>query len=521
MDGNQKKNDPKSNDESEAQDIPKKSGHHDFQGARVRSRDSSGDDASSDNSLDSDLKRSKAEAKCSSPDTNPVANSPPKFVSLEEIIRAANGVSNMILAHEIAVDKNFKIENPEPEENSLLKQVKDIVHKAFWDVLEEQLSMDPPEFTQGLSLLREVKEGLLSLLLPQHTHLRAEINEVLDVDLIKQKTDNGVLDFHYYSQYVMSVMAKLCAPARDEKIRELMAINDVIPLFREIMQLLEVLKLDMANFTIQQIRPHIQQHSIEYEKEKFKEFLKTQNDGLEFTKIWLKSSFEKVKKNSKPDIAISNSQMINSAYMELLYWDSEYAYPETLILDHKRFVDCDKKFAEIVISASVLLITYDTVGGCIQGITPFKQKLRQVISTLVEGVDISSEEKLLDLLKNLSLQVMKEVNECLNTHNFPQLTPDKEDLLQRQIQQLSSSNNIIKKLIKSRCHDFIEQVLSSVTASPIKMPPGLSSFQSSLANLTGQFLRLVSHNRAVFGDYYADIISKFREDEVKTVVNPA
>ena len=36
--------------------------------------------------------------------------SPPKFVSLEEIMKAANGVENMVLAHEIAVDNNFRIE---------------------------------------------------------------------------------------------------------------------------------------------------------------------------------------------------------------------------------------------------------------------------------------------------------------------------------------------------------------------------------------------------------------------------
>ena len=36
------------------------------------------------------------------------------------------------------------------------------------------------------------------------------------------------------------------------------------------------MKMDMANFTIQQIRPYIQQQSVEYERKKFQEFLKTQ-----------------------------------------------------------------------------------------------------------------------------------------------------------------------------------------------------------------------------------------------------
>ena len=36
------------------------------------------------------------------------------------------------------------------------------------------------------------------------------------------------------------------------------------------------MKMDMANFTIQQIRPYIQQQSVEYEKKKFQEFLQKQ-----------------------------------------------------------------------------------------------------------------------------------------------------------------------------------------------------------------------------------------------------
>ena len=38
------------------------------------------------------------------------------------------------------------------------KRVRDVVHKAFWDKLEEELSHDPPVFNQALSLMGEVKE---------------------------------------------------------------------------------------------------------------------------------------------------------------------------------------------------------------------------------------------------------------------------------------------------------------------------------------------------------------------------
>lgn len=43
--------------------------------------------------------------------------SPPKFISLEEIMKAAHGVQDMALAHEIAIDHEFRLEPFEPPDN--------------------------------------------------------------------------------------------------------------------------------------------------------------------------------------------------------------------------------------------------------------------------------------------------------------------------------------------------------------------------------------------------------------------
>lgn len=84
--------------------------------------------------------------------------SPPKFVSFDEIIKAANGMKNMALAHEIAVDKNFQLQKLEPEDGSFHRRVKEIMHKAFWNLLAEQLAKNPPDYSHALVLLKEIKE---------------------------------------------------------------------------------------------------------------------------------------------------------------------------------------------------------------------------------------------------------------------------------------------------------------------------------------------------------------------------
>lgn len=56
--------------------------------------------------------------------------------------------------------------------------------------------------------------------------------------------------------------------------------------------------------------------------------------------------------------------------------------------------------------------------------------------------------------------------------------------------------------------DFFLQIIQSSTAAPLKVPSGLSSLQQELTEIAGQFLRIVSHNRTVFGIYYTDIVKE-------------
>lgn len=46
---------------------------------------------------------------------------------------------------------------------------------------------------------------------------------------------------------------------------------------------------------------------------------------------------------------------------------------------------------------------------------------------------------------------------------------------------------------------------------PLKVPTGFSAVEKELSQMLGQFLRLISHNRSVFGPHYSDIISQLLE----------
>ncbi|KAJ9601070.1 hypothetical protein L9F63_000805 [Diploptera punctata] len=440
-----------------------------------------------------------------------VAASPPKFVSLEEIMTAANGMKNMVLAHEIAVDKNFKLEKLEPPENSLHKQVEETVHKAFWSILDEELKEDPPNYTQAMILLEDVKKNLNSLLLPQHTKLKEQISEILDADLIRQQAEKGVLDFQHYAQYVISVMGKMCAPVRDEKIRELTQTRDVISMFKGILETLDLMKLDMANFAIDIFRPDIIANSVEYEKKKFAEFLNVQTDGLQYTRKWLLRHLTKVGGYGKyPSIedksAVHNMTVciLGEAYLELLDWDNSNPYPETIEMDKTRFDDLGNEYWQLVVTGTVLLVTVSTAHS-LQEIAVFKNKLKEHLIVLLQG--IFTNRRLEESIANISEQVLKEVTEISDTHCLG-IDDGTKLLIKGQIMDIIKEDHKIRKLVCTRARKFLLQTITSPTAAPLRIPPGLSSLQTELTSLTGQFLRLVSHNRAVFGEYYTDIVTE-------------
>lgn len=77
-----------------------------------------------------------------------------------------------------------------------------------------------------------VFQNLLGLLLPHQKNFKAHINEGLDIKLVEQQAEQGTLDFHSYAGFVISVMSKLCAPARDEQVAKLKEIKEIVPLYQ-------------------------------------------------------------------------------------------------------------------------------------------------------------------------------------------------------------------------------------------------------------------------------------------------
>ncbi|NWS68363.1 T11L1 protein, partial [Crotophaga sulcirostris] len=460
-------------------------------------------------------------------------SSPSRPVSVEELVETAKGVTNMALAHEIVLNGDFQIKPAELPEHSLEKKVRDIVHKAFWDCLEAQLKEDPPTYDHAIKLLGEIKENLLSFLLPGHTRLRSQITEVLDLDLIKQEAENGALDISKLVGFVIGMMGTLCAPARDEEIKKLKDINEIVPLFRAIFSVLDLMKMDMANFAVSSIRPKLMQQSAEYERKKFQEFLEKQPNSLDFVTRWLQEAVDDLAKMRSKMLspycsdggatggasALCPTAVQNQAYLKLLKWDHiNRPFPETVLMDQARFQEVQLELEQLVMIGTVLLVTFSAAGSALVDIPGFAEKIKTIIKVLLTGMHLPT-FNLKESLATIGEKVCAEVNSCLSQHGFTPLSAESETVLKGQIQAVANPDNAICKLIDSRIQKFLENYLASSHQKTLPaVPGGLGPIQRELEEIAAKYVRLVNYNKIVFSPYYDAILGKILSKEESQLV---
>ncbi|XP_013886109.1 T-complex protein 11-like protein 1 [Austrofundulus limnaeus] len=470
-----------------------------------------GGDESKDASEETVRKRVRA----NSPSPHTPQASPPRFVSVEELMETAKGVTNMVLAHEMMVNPAFQVKAAELPEGSLERKVKETMHKAFWDCLEAQLKEEPPSYEHSVRLLGEIKETLLSFLLPGHGRLRSQIEEVLDLPLIQQQAENGALDIGQLSQFIVGMMGSLCAPCRDEDISKLKEITDIVPLLKAIFSVLDLMRVDMANFALSSIRPHLMQQSVEYERNKFQEFLEKQPNALDYTKKWLEETVKFLRETDGCGAASDQSSSLaflnvhNQAYLRLLRWDHAVdLFPETVLMDQVRFQEMQQEAERLVLLSSVLLIVYTTTGEAISGLPGLMETLKNTVSIMLADMHAQS-FNIREALATIGEKLCVELSHCLSHHGYSPFSADRKGALMGQISAIAEPDNTVRKLMDSRVQSYLLASLeSSQHKTPPPLPGGLAPISRELKELSVRFSRLVNFNKLVFSPFYQKILQE-------------
>ncbi|KAI8979998.1 T-complex protein 11-domain-containing protein [Pilobolus umbonatus] len=403
-------------------------------------------------------------------------------------------ITNEQLAHELIVNPEFKLQPYST--NELEKRVKAMAEKAFFDKLKEDIEGGRME--EMIPLIADVKQRLLSLVRPGNS-MHSNINEAMDLSLIEQQIRQGAFDMDRMTSFVIDCMSDMCAPVRDEEIQVL---HSMEPLERiqKIMHLLEAMSMDLANFRLRSLRPHLMTMAVEYEREKFTLLMNNGAIRLDRTTEWISKAVYKLyeeaarrnpegvspEANNKP----THDAIFEEAFVSLIGQSElieENMLPETLRLDVDRMAQFQNE-AQAMTMVTCLIMLAKNFGSNHSSLSTLANTLLTLLKSPSTSID------------NLSAEIERSVN----------IRPENRGMIRTMVDKVLSQTDTIYCLLSRRVSSVIKSSIQNgvFVNDAIISSYGLEQVQPHLMELTHAIMRLCNHHRKVYSKWYDDIINE-------------
>lgn len=267
---------------------------------------------------------------------------------------------NRVVTHELAVNREYRIEEDALEEKSAIMQV-----------VFNSMRQDVAQGNSGpwiLAMAENIRSRLQQLL-KEGNSMHTLIGEALDNDVVARELQGGSFSYEKFFSFMAGLLPRLCAPFRDAEIKDIvenkMQTGDVVDRLQALMHGIELMQLDYANFMLQQASATVVKNAIGYETASFGQFLEETSNDLSATEnAWREARTKVLAEAAKRDpenINLSRSrptpekiyaQMLVDVFTSL---DTTIAIPETLLLDSKRITRIRVDLLRIVTAGAILL----------------------------------------------------------------------------------------------------------------------------------------------------------------------
>ncbi|KAJ3109074.1 hypothetical protein HDU97_009192 [Phlyctochytrium planicorne] len=394
-----------------------------------------------------------------------------------------SNLSNEQLAHELTLDPEFSLKKPQL--SPLEESVRAHVRKAFFDSVQE--AFDKFDYaTHVPDFIADIRKQLLAMV-SETGKISTEIKEILDLDMVKQQIDKKIMNFKALLLYIATKMGQLCAPLRDAAIRSAIAniknlsstpfaptpavegAVGMAAIFDSMLQILDDMKLDLANYRLQSLRPYLRPQAAEYERSKFAKALEKGEVTLERTKAWLQACTKE-----KEDIARSrNPENVDIPENKIKYTDifheailgyvftpptsaaaREAALPETLVLDAARLHKFQEEGQRLNITAGLLTLTQNLVRE-VRGDRAAMQGLKDALLVLLtdsEGLTVD----------NLSAQIISNVQSAILSRRTAI-----NSATGKQVHDAAGSSSVLGAEREEMIRSMVARILSTGKADPI------------------------------------------------------
>ncbi|KAK9702573.1 hypothetical protein K7432_011188 [Basidiobolus ranarum] len=407
-------------------------------------------------------------------------------------------LTNEQLAHELLLDPDFELAIAKGTE--LEERVREMATKAFFDTAREEFSQG--KYTVWLpQLLVDIKNRLLELV-SRLSPIYTEIQDVVDIELITQQIKSGSYDVSKLMRFITQTMLHLCAPVRDQAIRNIQEMTDLATVFQRLIEILQDMRLDLANYRLHLLRPVIQEYGIEYEREKFDVTLRAKMVTLERTNKWLRESVKTLRnkqQQSNPSTNIRFEYVYYDALISTVFSMTVVHHencPETLLLDVDRLYEYQNESQAITIVAALLMLS--------KNIVPEFRRNQALVTELKDRLFVLLKDPG-TILDNLTVQLIASLSQASPSKS---LTRENQEFIRNMVDKTLSSKDPVYALLSRRISEVLFQHLST---GRFPQPEDLISYgiegvSVQLQSLSNKLVMLANHNREVYAHHYNDLI---------------
>ncbi|KAI1329387.1 T-complex protein 11-domain-containing protein [Xylariaceae sp. FL0255] len=299
---------------------------------------------------------------------------------------------NRVMVHELAINHEYRIEFEHFQEQHRLR-----MGPLFKD-LRSGPRNEQKEFHYFIIMINHVRERLQHLV-KANSPMSKFIGDMLDMEVAESQFLAGTFSHERLFYSIGSLLPKLCAPVRDEEVKDLvdnkLGQGPIVDRLEALISFIDVMLYDWANYMLQVAAPNLKEHAIPYETKRFGEDLQ----HGKITLVRAEAAWRQAHHKVHAEAARRDPEGINHPRsrpsVDKVYWQmildqftqpspSDESIPEPLALDAKRRARIGRQTLRIVTVGAILLQCKNMLKRDVRA--PWKTEAGRVF-TILESMD--------------------------------------------------------------------------------------------------------------------------------------
>ncbi|KAK7608083.1 T-complex protein 11-domain-containing protein [Phyllosticta paracitricarpa] len=432
--------------------------------------------------------------------------------------------ANRVLVHELAIDKEFRIDEQQPSElrDALNREICESMKRGF------ERGEGAPWTT---AMADNIRGKILRLLKPGNSMYKL-ISDALDPEFVQQQASQGVFSYEKFYSFMATILPKLCAPFRDVQVKALAEeleqpgdLDQMVGKLFKLLHVIDLLALDYQNYLLQQMAPTLIKEAPGYEQRMFEQDLLSHTITLTKTRRWFRSASvacltETDRRDPIYGAAPTAQKIYARALVDLAIATpplQEQEVPETLHLDHARLARIRDDAVRITAIGSILLTAKNLLRRDVR--SQWRPEATRMWALLrdngYEKDDGSMPNKVLTLLESAHAmppatraQLLSTVTRLLHQAAAGRLTDPVMKVLFGRLK-----NHVLGRISASTSG---ERVRAATGASEGLATSGLPEFVGQVGELVDLLGRIGEVDRAAHGSWYDKIAAEVEMGERET-----